>query len=267
MPASARQRSSSFPAGPTGDRQGRPRNAQAVQRGAASRRPAIVGAGRGGSCPPRGREFGGCVVIFTYQPFGERHIVPVAAKTPHRPCCCECCFILGPRSRQSADLAHIPDRDPNADLEPASGNARAPCGLPERVDDDRRRGTDLPDDELPVPRHPACRQLVRTGRARQHLRPHHAPDECRPRRTRRGSRGRGCRTGARFWPAALLYAIQSICPSGRQFRQLDRPLRWHLELFLNTMMKTSPTWPRRSTLLDPRLRPSGRWRRGLSGRA
>ena len=38
-------------------------------------------------------------------------------------------------------------------------------------------------------------------------------------------------------------------------------------LLLNTMMKTSPTWPRRSTLLDPRLLPSGRWRRGLSGRA
>ena len=42
-----------------------PHNAQAVQWGAASRRPAIVGAWRGGSCPPRGREFGGCVVIFT----------------------------------------------------------------------------------------------------------------------------------------------------------------------------------------------------------
>ena len=80
----------------------------------------------------------------------KRHIVPVAANA----------VLSTGRSRQSADLAHIPDRDPNADQEPASGNARAPCGVPERVDDDRRRGTDLPDDELPVPRHPACRQLV-----------------------------------------------------------------------------------------------------------
>jgi len=75
--------------------------------------------------------------------------------------------------------------------------------VPERSDDDRRRSADLPDDELPTPRHPACRQLVRAGRARQHLHPHHEPDESRPRRTRRGSRGRGRRTGTRFWLGRL----------------------------------------------------------------
>src|SRR6516225_6882978 len=203
MPASARQRSSSFPAGPTGDRQGRPRNAQAVQRGAASRRPAIVGAGRGGSCPPRGREFGGCVVIFTYQPFGERHIVPVAAKTPHRPCCCECCFVLGPRSRQSADLAHIPDRDPNADQEPASGNARAPCGVP------IYRTTSYPFRDTP---HAAnLFGLAELGEIYTRImHPTNAVLEKRVAALEGGVAGLALASGQ----AASLYAIQNICQAG-----------------------------------------------------
>ena len=67
--------------------------------------------------------------------------------------------------------------------------------------------------------------------------------------------------------AASLYAIQNICQAGDNFVSSTDLYGGTWNLLLNTMMKTSPTWPRRSTLLDPRLRPSGRWRRGLSGRA
>ena len=67
--------------------------------------------------------------------------------------------------------------------------------------------------------------------------------------------------------AASLYAIQNICQAGDNFVSSTDLYGGTWNLLLNTMMKTSPTWPRRSTLLDPRLLPSGRWRRGLSGRA
>src|SRR5579862_614462 len=67
----------------------------------------------------------------------------------------------------------------HADGKQASRDGRAACRLPQRPDDRRRRGADLPDDELPVPRHRACRQPVRAEGTGQHLYPHHEPDERR----------------------------------------------------------------------------------------
>src|SRR5207253_11113472 len=43
----------------------------------------------------------------------------------------------------------------------------------------RRRGADLPDHQLPVPRHRARLQPVRAEGTRQHLHPHHEPDRRR----------------------------------------------------------------------------------------
>ena len=57
--------------------------------------------------------------------------------------------------------------------------ARAACGLSQRSRDQRRRGADLPDHLLPVPRHRARGQPVRPEGARQHLHPHHEPDQRR----------------------------------------------------------------------------------------
>ncbi len=67
------------------------------------------------------------------------------------------------------------------------------AGYRTRPGDQRRRGADLPDHLLPVPRHRARRQPVRAEGARQHLHPHHEPDqrragEARSRRSKAASR-------------------------------------------------------------------------------
>ena len=96
--------------------------------------------------------------------------------------------------------------------------------------DQRGRGADLPDHLLPVPRHRARRQPVRAQGARQHLHPHHEPDQRRAgaadRRARRRRRRRW-RVGS--GQAASAFAVQNIAPGRRQHRQLDRSLRRHLE--------------------------------------
>src|SRR5437868_14408057 len=56
----------------------------------------------------------------------------------------------------------------NADREQTSRNDRAACRLPQRSDDERRRGADLSDDELSVPRYRARVEPVRAQGARQH---------------------------------------------------------------------------------------------------
>ena len=96
-----------------------------------------------------------------------------------------------------------PHGDLHADREQASRNHRAACRLPQRPDDQRRRRADLPDDELPVPRHRARRQPVRAEGARQHLHPHHEPDQRRARAARRRARRRGRGAGARLGPGRL----------------------------------------------------------------
>ena len=61
----------------------------------------------------------------------------------------------------------------------ASRDRRVAFGLSQRSGDQRRSGADLPDHQLPVPRHAARGQPVRPGRDRQHLHPHHEPDQRR----------------------------------------------------------------------------------------
>ncbi len=68
-----------------------------------------------------------------------------------------------------------------------------PCRGRARPDDRGAGGADLPDDELPVPRHRARRQPVRPGRGRQHLHADHEPDAGRaggPAELARGWRAR-----------------------------------------------------------------------------
>ena len=68
-----------------------------------------------------------------------------------------------------------------------------PCRRRTRPDDRGPGGADLPDDELPVPRHRARRQPVRPGRGRQRLHPDHEPDAGRARGPPERARGRRAR--------------------------------------------------------------------------
>ena len=61
----------------------------------------------------------------------------------------------------------------------------------------RARRADLRDDELRVQRHAARRRPVRAARVRQHLHPHHEPDERRVREAHRGARRRHRGAGPR----------------------------------------------------------------------
>ena len=109
-------------------------------------------------------------------------------------------------------------------------NSRPPWrDLPQRSGDRIGGGADLPDDLLPVPRDRACGESLRPQGARQHLYPHHEPDHrCagaahrRPRR-RRGGAGRQLR------PGGLGHGGAEHRPGRRQYRQLHRSLRRHLE--------------------------------------
>ena len=133
--------------------------------------------------------------------------------------------------------------------EQASRNHRAACRLSQRPGDQRRGGADLPDDELSVPRHRARREPVRAEGARQHLHPHHEPDQRRAgaagRRARRRRRGLGARLG----PGGLAVCRQQHRAGRRQFRQLDRPLRRHLEPVRAT--RCSARWASRCRFVDP----------------
>ena len=65
--------------------------------------------------------------------------------------------------------------------------------------------------------------------ARQHLHPHHEPDQRRAREARRRARGRRRGAGARLGPGGLAVRGPEHLPRRRQLRQLDRSLRRHLE--------------------------------------
>src|SRR5437868_13883604 len=67
----------------------------------------------------------------------------------------------GARVMAQCGATKRPDGDFDADREQASRNDRAARRLPQRSRDQRRRGADLSDDELPVPRYRARRQAVR----------------------------------------------------------------------------------------------------------
>ena len=116
-----------------------------------------------------------------------------------------------------------------ADRKQASRDDRAACRVSQRPGDQFGRGADLPDDQLPVPRHRARRQSVRAQGARQHLYPHHEPDQRGARGAGRRARRRGRGAGARLGAGGLDVLRQQHRAGRRQFRQLDRSLRRHLE--------------------------------------
>ena len=124
--------------------------------------------------------------------------------------------------RKAARIEH-------ANEQQASRNRRVAFGLPQRSCDQRRGGSDLPDHQLPVPRHQARRQPVRPGRARQHLHPHHEPDQRRAGDADRGARGRRGRAGAGLGAGGLAVCRPEHLPRRRQFRRLDGSLRRYLE--------------------------------------
>ena len=116
-----------------------------------------------------------------------------------------------------------------ADRKQASRDDCAACRLSQRSDHQRGRRADLSDDQLPVPRHRARRQSVRAQGTRQYLHADHEPDQRGARRARRRARGRGRGAGARLGAGGFDVLRQQYRAGRRQFRQLDRSLRRHLE--------------------------------------
>ena len=77
----------------------------------------------------------------------------------------------------------------------------------------RPRGAHLPDDQLRVPRFPACCRPLRSGRRRQHLR---TPDQLPPRRCWRSASRRSRAVLPRSpWPRALRLITLTIRPLPR----------------------------------------------------
>ena len=82
-----------------------------------------------------------------------------------------------------------------------------------RPDDRGAGGADLPDDELPVPRHRARRQPLRPGRGRQRLHPDHEPDPGGAGGPAQRARGRRARR-------------RSACPARSSSAPARPPRRW-----------------------------------------
>ena len=77
--------------------------------------------------------------------------------------------------------------------------------------------------------HRARREPVRAEGARQHLHPHHEPDQRRAGAAHGGARGRRGGAGGRVRPGGLGLRGPEPRPRRRQHRLLHRPLRRHLE--------------------------------------
>ena len=116
---------------------------------------------------------------------------------------------------------------------------RNPCPSrrpPHGPDKRRRRGADLSDDLLPVPRHRTCGQSFRAEGTRPHLQPHHESDERCAGAENGGARRRRGRHGGEFRPGGNRARRAEHLPCRRQHRGLDRylwrnlePLRPHLQ--------------------------------------
>jgi hypothetical protein len=98
-----------------------------------------------------------------------------------------------------------------------------------RPDHQERRRPHLPDDRLRLRRRRPRLSAVPPAGVRQHLQPHHEPDERRAREARRGARGRrhGARRGVRS--RGRVPRHRHARAGGRQHRVESAPLRRHGE--------------------------------------
>ncbi len=105
--------------------------------------------------------------------------------------------------------------------------ARRPAARP---DHRQPRRADLPDHQLPVPRHRARRQSVRPEGVRQHLHPHHEPDH----RRARAAPGQTWKAASARWRPVSGHAAQAHgdphpVRRGRPHRHQQPALRRHLQ--------------------------------------